>query len=382
MLEGNFVYDADSHVAFEPEQVFDLPPEFMVRRVRAVDVHDAGDLGWGDTSYLWEGRLIPAIYGTGANPGHFPRQRAIVEAKTVGEENPFFGMSWPAQTLSDPAERIRENERRGIDRAVIFPTTVFALASDDPLVEAMFFRSYNRYIASRTAADKSRLRWAGLLPLRHQNEAFAAIEEMMRLGASAALTFGTARDRFLHDSSFTAIFHELERVGLPLAIHAGQCFAPLQRFSDNQYRAHTIGFPLHAQLAFGSLIAGGIYDRHPQLKVALLEFGAEWMLYLVERGDKYRDLTLGGTFTTPVPAHAVIDYTRSDRFFISGEAEDKLLLSELELVSDDGFLYSSDLPHEEGRDSAAEIILRRADLTSDQKRKILGDNAARFYREP
>ena len=54
------------------------------------------------------------------------------------------------------------------------------------------------------------------------------------------------------------------------------------------------------------------------------------MLYLVERGDKYRNLTLGGTFTTPVPAHAVIDYTRSDRFFISGEAEDKLLLSELE----------------------------------------------------
>jgi len=382
MLDGNLVYDADSHVAFEPERVFDLPPEFLVRRVRPVDVHDADDLGWGDTSYLWEGRLIPAIYGTGANPGHFPRQREIVESKTVGDENPFFGMSWAAQTLSDPSERIRENEKRGIDRAVIFPTTVFALAADDPLVEAVFFRSYNRYIAARTGADRSRLRWAGLLPLRHQDEAFAAIDEMLRLGASAALTFGTARDRFLHDSSFTAIFHELERVGLPLAIHAGQCFGPLQRFSDNQYRAHTIGFPLHAQLAFGSLIAGGIYDRHPLLKVALLEFGAEWMLYLVERGDKYRNLALGGTFTTPVPAHAVIDYTRSDRFFISGEAEDKLLLPELELVTDDGFLFSSDLPHEEGRDSAAETILHREDLTSDQKRKILGENAARFYREP
>ena len=383
MLSGHFVYDADSHVAFEPEQVFDLPSEVAVRRVRPVSVDDAADLGWGDTSYLWDGRLIPAIHGTGANPGHFPRQRTIVEQRDVENEgNPFFGMSWPAQTLSDPEERIRENEKRGIDRAVVFPSTVYALASDDAAVEAAFFRSYNRHIARRTGFDRSRLRWVGLLPLRHQDEAFAAIEEMLQLGASAALVFGTARDRFLHDSSFTAVFRELERSGLPLAIHAGQCFGPLQRFSDNQFRAHTVVFPLHAQLAFGSLVAGGIYDRHPGLKVAMLEFGAEWLLYLVERGEKYRNLTLGGTFTTPIPEHAIIDYTRSDRFFISGEAEDRLLLSELELVGEDGFLYSSDLPHEEGRDSSAEVLLSRPDLTDEQKGKILGANASAFYRDP
>ena len=55
-----------------PSRSSTFRPKFLVRRVRGVEIHDAGDLGWGDTSYLWEGRLIPAIYGTEPIPGIFP----------------------------------------------------------------------------------------------------------------------------------------------------------------------------------------------------------------------------------------------------------------------------------------------------------------------
>jgi uncharacterized protein len=45
-------------------------------------------------------------------------------------------------------------------------------------------------------------------------------------------------------------------------------------------------------------------------------------------------------------------------------------------------LYSSDLPHGEGRHNAAQEILERKDLTDTQKRKILYDNAVKFFGEP
>ena len=42
-------------------------------------------------------------------------------------------------------------------------------------------------------------------------------------------------------------------------------------------------------------------------------------------------------------------------------------------------MYSSDIPHVEMRDNAALEYLEREDLSAAVKRKILGENAGRFY---
>ena len=42
-------------------------------------------------------------------------------------------------------------------------------------------------------------------------------------------------------------------------------------------------------------------------------------------------------------------------------------------------MVSSDMPHAELRDSAKDEVLKRADLGEASKRKLLVDNALRFY---
>jgi uncharacterized protein len=59
-----------------------------------------------------------------------------------------------------------------------------------------------------------------------------------------------------------------------------------------------------------------------------------------------------------------------------------MLPEEIDLLGEDQILYSSDLPHGEGRHNAAKEILARTDITNTQKRKILYDNAVRFFGEP
>ena len=83
-----------------------------------------------------------------------------------------------------------------------------------------------------------------------------------------------------------------------------------------------------------------------------------------------------------VPQKAIQDYVRSGRIFLAGEADDKMLVHEIALLGEDQMLYSSDLPHGEGRHNAAKEILARPDLTETQKRKILYDNAVKFFGEP
>ena len=75
-------------------------------------------------------------------------------------------------------------------------------------------------------------------------------------------------------------------------------------------------------------------------------------------------------------------YQGGGRIFIAGEADDKLLPQEIELLGEDQILYSSDLPHGEGRHNAAKEIIARKDINERQKQKILYDNAVKFFGEP
>ena len=53
-----------------------------------------------------------------------------------------------------------------------------------------------------------------------------------------------------------------------------------------------------------------------------------------------------------------------------------------DLIGEDQVLFSSDFPHGEGRGNAALEIIERKDLTENQKKKLLFDNAVRLFGEP
>jgi len=277
----------------------------------------------------------------------------------------------------------------GIDTQMLFPSTLYAHMTAEPGFEAALFRAYNRYVARQCTQAPSRLKWSGLLPLRDQREAIAALEEMQRLGARAAVVFGTAGERMLSDPSFLPIWDEFARTGLPLCVHMGMSYAPLAQLGRSIYDGHIIGMSLPAQLAFMAIVGHGMLDRYPNLKVAFLEFGAEWIFYMVSRMDHYLPLDRGGhpmglsmPNAADLPRQSVRDYAKSGRIFIAAEADDRMLHQLFELVGEDHVLFSSDFPHGEGRENAAAEILEREDLSTGQKQKLLYENTVRLFGNP
>jgi predicted TIM-barrel fold metal-dependent hydrolase len=377
MIDKYKVFDADAHVMMSPAMWDDLPKEYQTRRPRPLIVGDANGAGARGTGWLIEGRMEPHPYGPGAQGANTP-------SSTMPEFHaPKQGLG--SHDLSDPAARIRDLDKFGIDSQLLFPSSLYACMGADPFFEAAMFRAYNRYAGRQCHANSKRLKWAGLLPLRDVTEGIAAIHEMQASGACVAVVFGTAGERLLSHKSFAPIFDELARTGLPLCVHMGRSYPPFDQLVETRLEAHVIAMDMPAQLGFVAVVAQGMLDRYADLKVAFLEFGAEWLFYVVGRFAHYMasyraDPTVKALGR--LPQRAIEEYLKSGRFFIAPEADDPLLLQEMQLVGEEHILFSSDYPHGEGRDNAASELLERTDLSEAQKGKILYDNTVRFCGEP
>ena len=384
MLQGFRVFDADAHGSINPRMWEHLPEQYRARRPRPVTIHDGDGLGNFNAGWLIEGSLEPHALGPGAQQANTPRNVLAEFGATTEREHCSIG----SMTLNDPQARLRDMDRMGLDAQMLFPSTLYAHMTADPGFEAALFRAYNRYLGAQCRQAPKRLTWSGLLPLRDQRQAFEALEEMQRLGARAAVVFGTAGERMLSDPSFLPIWDEFARAQLPLCVHMGMSYPPLAQLGQSIYDGHVIGMSLPAQLAFMAIVGHRMLDRYPDLEVAFLEFGAEWIFYMVSRMDHYLPLDRGAhpfglsmPNAAQLPRLSIRDYVKSGRIFIAAEADDKMLHQLFELIGEDHVLFSSDFPHGEGRENAALEIIERKDLSETQKQKLLYDNTVRLFGE-
>src|SRR2546430_6827153 len=73
---------------------------------------------------------------------------------------------------------------------------------------------------------------------------------------------------------------------MPLGVHgAPGIHLPkigVDRFT-NYIQVHCLSFPFDQMTAMTALVSGGVFDRHPKLRVAFLESGVGWVPYFIDR---------------------------------------------------------------------------------------------------
>jgi predicted TIM-barrel fold metal-dependent hydrolase len=358
----------------------DLPEEFLRRRPRAVRIIDDGDLGRWNTGWLIEGRTEPHVFGPGSHAANTPGIVMEELGTRANVDKAHGAIPVGCLDLSAPGERLATLDRLGIDVQFLMPSTLYANITEEPLYEAALYRTYNRYMGGQCADHSGRLKWAGLLPLRDARQGCEALAEMQRLGAAAAVVYGSIGARMLSHSSFAPVWDEFARSGLPLCVHMGASYAPLTELCQNILDSNMISKALPANLAFVAVVAHGMLDRYPNLKVGFLEFGAEWIFYMAGRLQHYAVLNKRRMPSSRgLLARDVEDYLKSGRIFVAAEADDAMMPEEMALLGEDQILFSSDFPHDEGRGDAMREIIERQDLSETQKRKVLADNTLRFF---
>ena len=289
---------------------------------------------------------------------------------------------------SDPRARFADMDLEGIDVAILFATVAMGpssgmLPSGDVAFETALCRAYNSWVADYASTDPKRLKPVAVLPTRNIPEAVRELTRCVeRLGfVGAELPTNSQGRLYPGDPHFYPIYEEAKRLGVPVFIHphAGWQinYVGRERF-DNFFHGHMIAFPFDQMIAVMSLVTEGVLERFPRLTVGILESGVGWVPYWFERMDEhYAKLSR----LVPNLKRPPSDWARSPNLIFSCDPDEETLRSVLNWLGEDRVMYASDYPHLDAKTpDTVKILAGRDDLTDEQKRKVLGANAARVYR--
>jgi predicted TIM-barrel fold metal-dependent hydrolase len=330
-----------------------------VARARALGAHQDGT-----PVFVIEGRRYPESTGPGAG---CPPQHGLSTA--VGD--PFSA----GGVLADA-------DRERIDRMVLFPSLALGVGGYVDLAFAgEFARLYNQWIADYCRPSGGRLLPVAIVPLEDVAASVAIVREARAAGCVAVMIPPALRTQNLDHPDLEPFYAAATDLDLGVAIHgAPGVHLPkigVDRFS-NYIQVHCVSFPFDQMTAMTALLSGGVLDRHPRLRVAFLESGVSWVPYFLDRlyehFEKRADWIPNGWQRAP---HEYVD---AGQVFVSCEPGETLLPATVEALGADFILYASDYPHWDSEFPESTALLRaRSELSEEDRAKILGANARRFF---
>jgi uncharacterized protein len=238
-------------------------------------------------------------------------------------------------------------------------------------------RAYNDWLAEYCAADAERLKGTPALPLAWIDDACREAERCVRdLGFVSITTPCAVGDRNADHPDNFPLYALAEELDVPVGFHAGGGRFAYGKFVDSYAQLHALEFPFNIMFAMTTLVCGGVLERFPRLRVALLEAGCGWAPYFVERLDEHWEHRPD---EMPHITRAPSSYLADGRLFISTEGE-RSLPHALDLLGDHCVVWASDYPHwDSDFPDGVRNVLAQPGLTDAQKRAVLDVNARRLF---
>ena len=139
---------------------------------------------------------------------------------------------------------------------------------------------------------------------------------------------------------------------------------------------HVYSHAFEMMVAVGSMCGAGVLERHPGLRVAFLEGNCSWLPFLLWRLDEHFEMFADEWAPELTTAPGEI-FKR--QCFVSVEADEEPVKHVVEDFGADNLVFSTDYPHVDTKFPHSVDRLLRLPVGSDDLRKILWDNCARFY---
>ncbi len=289
----------------------------------------------------------------------------------------------------DAASHVQAMDIEGIDVAVLYGTRgrqVLMHDDLDPAVASALAAAHNDWTYDYCQHEPSRLKFAAQVAFHDVPGAITeARRAVRRLGAVAIVgNPNPINGRHVHDPEMEPFWAAVEELGVPVGFHpTGQSSLRddiARRYLDTP-NGRVIGQagrnPVELMMAFGSMAAGGVLERHPALRCAFLEGTCGWLPWYLWRLDEAWEKFGPGS-------EIQIAHTPSQYFFrqcvIATDADEKPLRQVIEAIGDDNIVVSTDYPHSDGLfPTAIDEFVHLDGVTDKSKSKILWDNCARLY---
>jgi predicted TIM-barrel fold metal-dependent hydrolase len=175
--------------------------------------------------------------------------------------------------------RMRDLDVEGVDMEIVFGNSIGALYHYPDLeIRELVFRIYNEQIAEEGRKSNGRFHGVGLVNYWDPSKTRASIDEMKAIGLKTFLVPISpkgANGAPINSctSEMDPFWSAVEEGGLPACYHIGEFFRDGPGGLGTTIMGNTSPF----RTTIGELFFGGIFDRHPGLRIAFIEAEMNWV---------------------------------------------------------------------------------------------------------
>jgi predicted TIM-barrel fold metal-dependent hydrolase len=385
MAELGFrVFDADNHY-YEAEDAFTrhLEPGMEKRCMQWAEIG-------GRKRLLVGGRLNRFI----PNPTFDPVARPGCLDEFFRGNNPeasdmrtLFGQLEPlSPAYRDRDARLELLDRQGIEKCFLFPTLGVGMEQalrDDPPAERAAFRAFNRWLEEDWGFHyQGRLFGAPYMDLSDVDDAVKeldwALERDVRVVCRVAGPIQTATGmRSPADPYFDPFWARVNEAGITVAMHGGDY--GYGRYLEDWGEAGGLeafrGSPLKTVMlgnrapydTMAALICHGLFRRFPNLRIASIEMGSNWVPWLFQSFRRVYGQNPKAFGENPID-------TFRRHIWVSPFHEDDVPLLR-DLLGAERLLMGSDYPHAEGLAVPTDYVYELKDFSEEEIRRVMRENA-------
>ena len=284
-----------------------------------------------------------------------------------------FSAGPPVAELSDLPARLRAMDRIGIDHQVMSGWIDLTAYELEPEAGAEYSRAHNRCLAEEAARRPDRLSALATVPLQDPVSAAETLREAMgELGMKGAQIATSVAGRRLDRAGLEPFWSVAGELGAVIFLHPLRPLAGVDM--EGFFLENAVGRPAETTIAAAFLIMSGAAERHPGISF-ILAHGGGFLPYQIGRLNRacaVRPDTAAARISQP-PGH----YLR--RMYADAVVHHPAALSFLaETLGSDRILLGTDYPFAMGEPDPAGAVRAAARLGEEDRRAILGGNAARL----
>ncbi|MYB84530.1 MAG: amidohydrolase family protein [Chloroflexi bacterium] len=370
--DGFLIFDSDMHIMEPP----DLWQRYIDDRYKSAAPVGITSENVRDLRISWPD-LASVADGTGAGATTINRKGHNYEKNQVLYRD-HSSRGW------DSYCQLEAMDIEGIDVAVMFPSrglSVLTRPDIDPGLGSAIARAYNDWMYDFCSVDPNRMFGAGMISVYDVNDAVAetrrAVEE---LGFKAVFVrSNVVNGKNWHDPYMEPLWNTLEELDVPIGFHeaSGSMSRQAGEHFDNFMLRRVYAQPFEQMMGLGSFVGGGVLERHPKLRAAFLEANCAWLPWLLWRIEEMHELELDAYM--PELSESPVELFKR-QCWVSIEPDEGPAKYAIDYIGSDQIVFSTDYPHGDSRYPNAVKAFLELDLTDEEKRKILWDNCARFYK--
>jgi len=360
------IISADSHITEAPNTYRDyIDARWRDRAPRIEYLDKIGD------AFLIDGFDRPVALGLVAGAGK-PAEELRISGVRFEE---LHRGGW------DPDARMDDQRRDGVDAEIIYPTVGMVLCNHPNFdYKKACFDAYNRWIAEYCGRHPERLLGCGQTAMRTPEEGIADLRAIQALGLRGVMMPGNPAVEDYDSRAYDRFWEAAIELGLPLSFHI---------LTDKNYSFGArvrgpamngfLGIVRGCQDIMGTLVLGGVFERHPGLRIVCVEADAGWVPHYMYRMDhaykRHRNWLPAGQNLSKLPS----EYFRENIY--TTFQDDWVAFRVADLMNWRRLLWANDFPHSDSTWPFSQEMLAEhtRHLTPEQKQAILCDNVAELY---